>query len=127
MRTSTVAILLAACLGLLGAQWSGVHTHVNADGFGELHGMYGHHHHQHGGDDDGDHADSHDDDVDVTVVDYGLATKLFLLFLAFALPLTLTALFSRSVRPHLVVVPLRRRRARWRPPSRAPPYAFSNV
>jgi hypothetical protein len=128
MRPSTAAVLLAACVGLLSAQWSGVHTHVNAEGFhGAAQGMHNHHHDGHDHDGQGHGDDDHDGDIDVRVVDYGLASKLIFLFLAIGLPLFVLAPVRSAAPLHSVVLQPPRRRMRWRPPLRAPPRALSNA
>jgi hypothetical protein len=117
MRRTTAAILFIACLGLLAAQWSGVHAHVDSAGFqGAVTGMHDHHH----GSDDGD--DDHEGDVDVRVMDYGLSTSKILVFLfAIGIPLFLLPPTRGAVLPHWTTPLPLRRRARWRPPLRGPP------
>jgi hypothetical protein len=114
MQRSSVALVLVACLALIGSQLSGVHAHVGAHGFdGTVQSTLEHHH------DDGDH---HDGDTDVQVVDLGISAGK-IVFLLFALSLTLFLL--PPARGHLrleqeTTAPLPRR-LRWRPPLRAPP------
>jgi len=122
MRRSTAAILSATCLGLLATQWTGLHAHINAQGFHGAAQVMQHHHHDDG---NGDSADDHDGDIDVRVVDYGLgASKLLVFLFATALPLFLV-LPARTnlLQQGIDRFPLRRR-VRWGPPLRGPPPAF---
>lgn len=114
MQRTTVAILLIACLALLGAQLAGLHAHADSHGFdAAIQSTHDHHHN------DGDH---HDDEVDVQVVDFGIGTSK-VLFLALALCLTLFLLppaQSGRLVDREAPLPLRQR-LRWRPPLRGPP------
>lgn len=115
----TTAIIYIACLGLLAMQWSGVHAHANEHGFhGAVQGIHDHHH---------DHGDEHDGDVDVRVVDFGLSASKVLFLFAIGLPLLLVSPARSDVPPQWVTPQPLRRRARWRPPLRAPPHADTIV
>lgn len=114
MQRMTVALLFTACLALIGTQLSGVHTHVDAQGFdGPVQGTHEHHH---------DDGDTHNGDIDVQVIDFGIGTvKAVFLFFA----VTLTLFLVPPSRGHLTFdrkarLPISRR-LRWRPPLRAPP------
>jgi hypothetical protein len=118
MQRISAALLLIACCALIGSQLSGVHAHVDDHGFaGAVQSTHGHHH---------DHGDEHDGDADVQVLDLGMsaAKAVFLLF-ALAVTLFLLPAVRGPVRfEHEIRLPLRRR-LRWRPPLRAPPFSIS--
>jgi hypothetical protein len=122
MQRTTVSWLLIACFALVGAQLSGVHAHVDAQGQGFDGAVQTTHDHHH------DHGDDHDGDIDVNVVDLGLsAAKAVFLILAVSLTLFLLSPERGHVRiEYDVRLPLRRR-MRWRPPLRAPPRSISIV
>jgi hypothetical protein len=118
MRRSSVGLLLIACCAFIGTQLSGVHAHVDDHGFdGAVQSTHDHHH---------DHGDEHDGDVDVQVLDLGItaAKAVFLLF-AVSPTLFLLSPVRGPVRfDYEIRLPLRRR-LRWRPPLRAPPFSIS--
>jgi hypothetical protein len=118
MRCNSVALLLIACCAFIGTQLTGVHAHVDDHGFdGAVQSAHDHHH---------DHGDEHDGDVDVQVLDLGItaAKAVFLLF-AVCLTLFLLSPVRGPVRfEYEIRLPLRRR-LRWRPPLRAPPFSIS--
>lgn len=114
----SVALLLIAICALIGAQLSGVHAHLDDHGFeGAVQSTHDHHH---------DHGDEHDGDLDVQVLDLGISAAKAV-FLVFALGVTLFLLApnrSPVTFEYEIRVPLRRR-LRWRPPLRAPPFSIS--
>jgi len=118
MHRTTVAVLFMACLALIGAQLSGLHAHVDSDGFDSpVQSTHERHHHD---------GDDHDGDIDIQVVDLGVSAAKAV-FLLFAVSLTLLLLPpARGPAPvgHETRLPMRRR-LRWRPPLRAPPRSIS--
>jgi hypothetical protein len=118
MQRTTAALLLIACLALVGTQLSGVHAHLDAHGFdGAVQTSHGHHH---------DDGDDHNGDVDVQVVDFGIsaAKAVFLLF-AIALTVFLLPPSRGHARFEHETPQPTRRRLRWRPPLRGPPLSIS--
>ena len=117
------SLAIMACIGLVAMQLSGVHMHLDADGYvGALEGA---HHHSHG-----EHHEHHqqpgdtdyEDTQDVSVLELsGGASKVVLaiLGLSFLLPFVLRD--RASGRPVLAVRRLGAGQSRWRPPLRAPP------
>ena len=120
MQRISAVLLLIACCALLGTQLSGVHAHVDDHGFDRaVQSTHDHRHHH-------DHGDEHDGDVDVQVFDLGM-TVAKAVFVLFATGLTLFVLspIRGPVRlEYEIRLPLRRR-LRWRPPLRAPPFSIS--
>jgi hypothetical protein len=118
MHRFSIVLLLIACCAFIGTQLSGAHAHVDDHGFdGAVQSTHDDHH---------DHGDEHDGDLDVQVLDFGVtaAKAVFVLF-ALGLTLFLLAPVRGPVRfEYEVRVPLRRR-LRWRPPLRAPPFSIS--
>jgi len=138
MRRLRSPLLVLACLGLLATQMSGLHMHVDADGYvgipegthvhrtavhphdgapvGHAHGVA----HDHPGDPD------HERERDVTVIELGAgASKLLIFFAWLGLGLVIVLRAGSKIRMPAVVPPPTTRRDRWRPPLRAPP-SFSH-
>jgi hypothetical protein len=117
MRWASTALAVIVCCSLVLLQLSGLHVHVNVDADGPAtHGA-----HIHGADSDGH---DHGGDKDVAIVELGAGASKLLVFLVallvalVVLPPTAGRLASHSTLP----LPAGRR-ARWRPPLRAPPVA----
>lgn len=133
VRHSPQSVALAACLSLLGLQLSGLHLHVNAEGFDPVpHGTHVHGiAHRHDGvaahtddtgshDIDGDRHD-HDGDRDVAAVELGTgAAKLPVFLVGDALELVANPPGAVTVRGDATTRPSARG-IRWRPPLRGPP------
>lgn len=136
MRRLPSTIILVACLSLLALQLSGLHTHVDADGYvGTPQGTHVHGQgiihsdgngthvdgadidaHGHGGDTD------HAGDKDVSIVELSTGASKILLFLVWVGLLLLIVLELRNkISLNFVGPPPTGRHARWRPPLRAPP------
>ena len=136
MRRPPTLIMLAACLSLVAVQLSGLHMHVDAEGYAgppegtHIHGQPGHHHgdvihiddaaaHQenaHPGDPD------HAGDKDVSIVKFGTAvSKLLLYLMALGLILLMVLSPTDTIAPRNTVPRSSTRHERWRPPLRAPP------
>jgi hypothetical protein len=126
--------LVLACLGLTATQMSGLHMHVDADGYvgvpegTHVHRTAVHPHdgapvdhahelaHDHPGDPD------HEGDRDVSVIELGAgASKLLIFFAWLGLGLVIVSRAGSKIRIPAVVPPPKTRRDRWRPPLRAPP------
>lgn len=108
-------LILLACLGLVGAQLSGLHMHVDDRGYsGAPHAA-----HSHAGSQD---PHDHEHETDVKAVDFGTIASKHLLFLT-AVALTIVMLFDavRRLAPTHSAVIQSGQRLRWRPPLRAPP------
>jgi hypothetical protein len=119
MKKVASPMLLVACLCLLFMQMSGTHLHVEAGG--ENAGLHGTHLHE-----IDHHGHNHSAERDVSVLDeLGLTwSKLLPVILA-----CVALLFSQQwPRQQLWLLPVRyakpRRRSRWRPPLRAPPFTL---
>jgi hypothetical protein len=128
--------MLAVCLSLVAVQFSGLHMHVDSQGYAgapegtHVHGQPGHHHndvtqaddaatHSHPGDDD------HAGDKDVWIVKFGTAvSKLLLYLIALGLTLTMVLRPADIIAPRKSVPRPTSHHERWRPPLRTPP-AFS--
>ena len=128
-------ILVVACVSLLAVQLSGVHMHVDADGYAgipqgtHVHSqiLRGHsgaahadpasaHGHSHGG----DHP--HDGDKDVAIVELSTASsKAVIVPVWMGLSLLVALPPGEKLSPHATVPRSVDRHARWRPPQRAPP------
>lgn len=133
MRQSPKPVALAACLSLLGLQLTGLHLHVNAEGFDPVpHGTHVHGvAHRHGAgaahaddaadhDATGDHHD-HDGDRDVAAVDLGTgAAKLPVFLVGDALEVVASAPGASAARADATTQPPKRH-IRERPPLRGPP------
>lgn len=131
MRPLRPLVILIACASLLGVQLSGVHMHINADGFaGVPEGTHIHgaasapagasadHAHDHDGDsDNGDHEGDRDVSVQLGA---GVSKVLVFISLALFVVALLTTLPAKVTVCLDTYVP-RARRDRWRPPLRAPP------
>ena len=134
MRWLRSPLLTLACLGLLSSQVTGLHMHMNADGYvgipesTHVHGsaLAAHDHAV-----ERDHTDhehparpDHEGNRDVSIVELGAGASKLLIFLAWVGICFAIVFFPvRSVLTGTVVVPPRSRRGRWRPPLRAPPFS----
>ncbi|HEY5623975.1 MAG TPA: hypothetical protein VIV14_09445 [Gammaproteobacteria bacterium] len=134
MRKLSTPLMLAACLSLVALQMSGLHMHVNADGFaGTPQGTHVHDAHRHDGtpaphDHGHDHGagQGHSSDTDVSIVNYNAgASKLPLDLIALALVLLMFVRPAAKLAPVSVVPRPLERYERWRPPNRAPPLPIS--
>jgi hypothetical protein len=116
MKRGTVTVVLLVYLSLLGAQFSGLHMHVDAHGYsGSPHAS---HSHAGGGADPHDH----EHETDVNVLDLGtIASKHLLFALAVAFSILLFLEPCRHVMPRHVRALSSGRKVRLRPPLRAPP------
>lgn len=126
-------VLILACLGLLVSQLSGLHMHVDMDGYAGTHSIHVHKaglsmsDQQLGGngaDHDHDHPSGPDyeGERDISIVELGAGASKVLIFFAW-LCLSLLIIARRDGRISLPATtpPLKTRRERWRPPLRAPP------
>jgi hypothetical protein len=135
MRSFRFPVLSLVCVGLLTAQLTGLHMHMNAHGYvGVPVGTHVHrsdvhaderariahteeaNHDHHRGDPD------HDGDRDVSVIELAAGVLKLLIFVAFVV-LALVVVLRPGIRirmPALAPRP-RPRHERWRPPLRAPP------
>ncbi len=136
MRRWPSSIILVACLSLLALQLSGLHTHVDADGYAgtpqgtHVHGQGIIHRDENGTQFDGADKDGHKHngdtdhagDKDVSIVELSTGASKILLFLVWVGLLLLIALELRNkISLNFMGPPPTGRHARWRPPLRAPP------
>lgn len=132
MRIVSTSLLLAASLSLVALQMSGLHMHVNGEGFSgspqgtHVHDTHHHdgvpaaHQHEHSG------GQGHTSDSDVSIVNYNTAaSKLPLDLIALALVLIMFLRPAVKIAPVTAVPRPRERYERWRPPNRAPPLPIS--
>lgn len=134
--------MLAACLSLVALQMSGLHMHVNANGFAgtpegtHLHDAHHHdspaHHdsapiaHEHAAHEHTAHehaaGQGHTSDTDISIFELNTAlSKLPLDLIAPALFLLMVLQPADTISPVASVSRQVRRHERWRPPLRAPP------
>lgn len=115
MRLTPVSIVAFAGIAMLCLQMSGLHVHANAHD--EASGLHGTHVH----DLDSDGHD-HSADVDVSVFDPGIVWSKLMPALVLAIAIILPVVWTlQTVWPPPLRMLSLRRRARWRPPLRAPP------
>lgn len=116
MHPLTPCILALVFAGLLSSQAVGLHLHVNTHSEGGgLHASHVHH-----ADPDGH---DHSDDIDVSLFQFGATWSKILAFLMPCIALLLaTVWLIQSFSPAPTPVLSTRRRSRWRPPLRAPPF-----
>ena len=132
MRNASTLLMLIACLSLIALQTSGLHMHVNSDGFAgtpqgtHVHDAHHHdaataaHEHEHTG------GQGHTSDSDVSIVNYNTGvSKLPLDLIALALVLMMFLSPAAKIAPVTTVLRPRERYERWRPPNRAPPLPVS--
>jgi hypothetical protein len=114
-RHLALPLVLLACLGLVGAQLSGLHMHVDDHGYsGAPHAA-----HSHAG---GDDPHDHEHETDVKAVDFGtIASKHLVFLIAVALAIVMLVDAVRRLAPTHVPMLAAGRRLRWRPPLRGPP------
>ena len=128
MYRSPASVILLACLSLLALQLSGLHMHVDADGYvGTPQGTHVHGTDTHlvGADDRHEHTggQDHDGDKDMSVVELNTGVSKLLVFLVwlglglFTVLRPATQILPIAAVPRPVV-----RNTRWRPPLRAPPH-----
>jgi hypothetical protein len=115
MSRVAVPLVLLVCLSLVGAQLSGLHMHVDHDGYsGVPHAAHSH--------DGGTDPHDHEHETDVTAIDLGTIASKHLFFLI-TVALSIVMIFNLC--QHLTLNPAPAfsygRRLRWRPPLRAPP------
>lgn len=137
MRRWPSSIILVACLSLLALQLSGLHTHVDADGYvGTPQGTHVHgqgiiHRDGNGTQFDGADKDGHEHngdtdhagDKDVSIVELSTGASKILLFLVWiGLTLLIVLRPGGKISMNLAVPPTIDRHTRWRPPLRAPPH-----
>lgn len=136
MRRLSYPIMLAAGLSLVALQVSGLHLHVNADGYAgvpqgtHVHGQvvdtHGTDTHFAGADDRHEHTgdQDHEGDKDMSVVELSAGASKLLVFLVwFGLGLfTVLRPADRSAPKNAAVPRPSVRNTRWRPPLRAPPH-----
>ena len=115
MQRGTLTVVLLVYLSLLGAQFSGLHMHVDAHGYsGSPHASHSHS----GGADPHDH----EHETDVSVLDLGmLASKHLVFLIAVAFSILLALELRRHIAPRHVRLLSSGRKVRLRPPLRAPP------
>ncbi len=135
MRHLSYPIMLAAGISLVAMQLSGLHLHVNADGYAgapqgthvhgqgvDIHGADSHlagaaDRHEHTGDQD------HEGDKDMSVVELSTAaSKLFVFLVWLGLGLFTVLRPADRISPNAAVPRPIVRNTRWRPPLRAPPH-----
>jgi hypothetical protein len=134
MRHLSYPIMLAAGLSLVALQLSGLHLHVNADGYAgapqgtHVHGQgvdtRGTGTHLAGADDRHEHPDDqdHEGDKDMSVVELSTgASKLLVFLIWLGLGLFTVLRPADRISPNAAVPRLIVRNIRWRPPLRAPP------
>lgn len=129
------SIMALACLSLVATQLSGLHMHVNADGYAgtpqttHVHSQSTHDHgddvhtdhgaihdHPHGGD------QSHDGDKDVSIIELSTASsKLVILPVWMGLGLLIPLTLDEKLSPYSAVPEPIAHHEHWRPPLRAPP------
>lgn len=137
MSYARSSILGLACTALLVSQLSGLHMHVDADGYvGQPEGTHVHDTaaHRHDGSPGVAHADDpspghseHEDSRDVPVVDPGAGfSKVLIVFPWVALGLVVVMARGSKLRAATRIARPSSRRERWRPPLRAPPLAASH-
>jgi hypothetical protein len=132
MRIVSTSLMLIACLSLVVLQMSGLHMHVNGDGFAgapqgtHVHDAHHHdgassaHEHEHSG------GQGHTSDSDVSIVNYNTGvSKLPVDLIALALGLIMFLTPVAKIAPVTTVPRPRERYERWRPPNRAPPLLIS--
>ena len=127
--------MVLACVSLFAAQLSGLHMHVNADGYAgtpqgthvhsqsthshgdETHADHGAtHDHPHGGD------QNHDGDKDVSIIELSTgSSKLGILPVWMGLSLLIPLTLDEKLSPFSAVPRPVARHEHWRPPLRAPP------
>lgn len=136
MRRPSLLVVCAACSSLLGLQLSGLHLHVNVDGFDavphgtHVHGADAHSHdsaaaaaHDDSEPRDGvdDHHD-HEGDRDVAILDPCAGTAKPPVFLVGrGLELLSAPPSAGRIRARSITPPPNAQGARWRPPLRGPP------
>ncbi len=136
MRKLSTPLMLAACLSLVALQMSGLHMHVNAEGFAgtpqgtHVHDAHSHDSagHHHGAPAAHEHAtgQGHGSDTDVSIVNYNTGvSKLPLDLIALAFILLMFLRPVEKLAPVTIVPRPRKRYERWRPPNRAPPLTIS--
>ena len=129
--------MFAACVSLIVLQLSGLHMHVDANGYvgtpegAHVHGQAGGHHHgdmTHPGLADASHDAAHGGDQDhsggkdVSIVKLGTAvSKLLLYLIALGLALLMVLRPADKIAPTTTLPRPIGRHERWRPPLRAPP------
>jgi len=114
-RHLALPLVLLAYLGLVGAQLSGLHMHVDDHGYsGAPHAA-----HSHAG---GNDPHDHEHETDVKAVDLGtIASKHLVFLIAVALAIVMLVDAVRRLAPTHVPMLAAGRRLRWRPPLRGPP------
>jgi len=138
MRRRTIPIGIAVCLCFLSVQFSGLHMHVDAEGYvgvpeiahthsQRIHDRHDAHdaaantdvHHDHG---DLAADENYEGTRDVSVNDLTLSSvKVPLAILVLAFLFSVIPLARALASPHIVHPVLSGRYTRWRPPLRAPP------
>ena len=126
--------MVLACVSLLASQMSGLHMHVNADGYAgtpqgtHVHGQGTHTHGDeihadHGAAHDHPHGDqNHDGDKDVSITELSTATsKLGILPVWMGMSLLIPVTLDEKLSPYSAVPRPVARHEHWRPPLRAPP------
>lgn len=134
--------MVLACVSLLASQTSGLHMHVDADGYaGTPQGTHVHGQgiHRHGGETHANHGDethadhgaahehpngdqSHDGDKDVSITELSTATsKLGILPVWMGVSLLIPVTLDEKLSPYSAVPRPVARHEHWRPPLRAPP------
>ena len=118
MSRTALPLVLLVCLSLLGAQLSGLHMHVDHDGYsGGPHAAHSH--------DSGADPHDHEHETDVTAVELGtIGSKHVLFLIAVVLSIVMSFNICRRLTPCHVPAFAPGRRLRWRPPLRAPPSAL---
>ncbi len=137
MRHLSYPIMLAAGLSLVALQVSGLHLHINADGYAgvpqgtHVHGQgvdtHGTDTHLAGADDRHEHTgdQDHEGDKDMSVVELSAGASKMLVFLVwFGLGLFTVLRPADRISPNAAVPRPIVRHTRWRPPLRAPPHFF---
>jgi hypothetical protein len=122
MRIRSTPFLAFICLCLLALQVSGMHLHATLEGANEVHGEL-HGTHVHPADPDGH---DHENDVDISYMEYAPGWAKPLPFLLLAIPLLV--FFAAGSRRTWIPVQAQFHSGNylhWRPPLRAPPFPVS--
>jgi hypothetical protein len=142
MRGFPTLIMLAACLSLIAVQLSGLHMHVDSQGYAgppegtHVHGQPEHHHgdviHTHEVTVPKDQAHpggkDHAGDKDVSIIKFGtVVSKLLLCLMSLGLILFMVVRLTDTIALRNSAPRLTARHERWWPPLRAPPlFSYSS-
>ena len=122
MRLGPTLLAIVMAASFLSVQLSGLHLHVNSDGYGGLHGT-----HIHDADHDGHgRGHGHEADTDVSLLKFFSGwVKLPLVLALFVCVILAVMRLDKLVWAPITHRILSRGQFRWRPPLRAPPIPIS--